>query len=104
MTFFKHHFLKERKTNMKISEILESGAGRYFYTSKFHDHGIELINNSPDELESAVLEMDDWLDGVYDKEYDYLQKNIKKLFSGSEYHGEILSRITTKCLLNDALL
>jgi putative glycosyltransferase (TIGR04372 family) len=104
MTYFKHHYLINENRYMKLSEILESGAGRFYYTSLYNDYGIKLINNSPDELESAVLEMDDRLNGVTDKEYDYLQKNVKKWYSGSEYHGEILSRISTKCLLNDALL
>lgn len=104
MTYFKHHYITAKKRNMRISEIIDSGLGRCFWTSDYKLAGIDLINNSAEELESAVLEMDDRISGVFEIDYDHLQNKIKGIFSDPEIHGEVKSRIVTRCLLDDYLL
>jgi len=104
MTYFKHHYLEAEGRNMKISEIINSGVGRYYYTSLYKDHGIRLIGNSPEEIKDASLEMDDRISGVFNHDADTLQNDMVKLFSASKLHGEIRSRIATRCLLDDHLL
>jgi hypothetical protein len=89
---------------MKLSEILESGAGRFYYTSLYNDYGIKLINNSPEELESAISEMDDMIKGECCEKSVILNQSIKKLFSDSVFHGKIKSKVATRCLLDDSIL
>lgn len=104
MTLFKHHYLISEGRNMKISEILKSGVGRIFYTTDYEFRGIKLVNNSPEELKDAVLEMDDRLSGTLDFSYEHLQKKLKNMYAHSDFHGEIRSRVVTKCLVEDSLL
>jgi putative glycosyltransferase (TIGR04372 family) len=104
MTLFKHHYLTSEGRDMKISEILKSGVGRIYYTTDYKFRGIELVNNSPKELKEAVLEMDDRISGKFDDSYEHLQQKLKNMYANSDLHGEIRSRVVTRCLVEDSLL
>lgn len=86
ITITKKYWLKKEKRFMKFREILESGAGRYLQTQKFEKHGIELIENTPDEIRDVSLEMDERLKGTWqsNKEDEELQKRFWNLFKPSD--------------------
>ena len=47
---FKKYWLKSEKRLMKIKEIISSGAGRFDQNNQYEKKGIELINNTPEEI------------------------------------------------------
>ena len=53
----KHHINKKDKIEMSLPEIFSSGAGFFFETKDFEKAGIELKNNTPEEIRDLVLEM-----------------------------------------------
>ena len=67
---------------MKFKEIIESGAGYFYHSDDFLNHGIELIENSPEEISEVVIEMDKRLDGTWEDsdEDELMQKKFWDLF------------------------
>ena len=82
LVLFKKHWLKDGKRFMTFREIFESGAGLFSHASEFDKLGIELIENTPEEIRDVVIEMDERLKGTWetteqDKE---LQRQFWSLF------------------------
>jgi putative glycosyltransferase (TIGR04372 family) len=91
----KKHWLENEKRFMTVSEIFNSGAGRFGQTQQFEQAGISLIENSPEEIAALAIEMDDRLKGTWKitEEDEKLQERFRHLFPKSELRGEIFSRI-----------
>jgi len=101
ITIFKKHWLRDEKRFMKFREIFESGTGKFLWTQEFTKHGIELIENTPEEMLDVTTEMDGRLNGTWDytEEDEKLQKRFWSIFPrDSKLHGEIRSRIGTSFL------
>ena len=47
---------------MTFSEIVGSGAGQFVFTKQFSDAGIELIENTPEEILDLAVEMEEILE------------------------------------------
>ena len=98
----KHHYsLKEgRRLSMREFSI---GVGYCKKSSCYNDKDIEVIENSPDEIKEASLEMVRKLKGSFKEDnQDFLnQKKFRQLFpdksidpiSGRILHGKIKSKI-----------
>jgi putative glycosyltransferase (TIGR04372 family) len=97
ITIFKYYWLKTEKRFMTFREILESGAGRFLHLEDYERREIELVENSPEEILEAAVEMDDRLKGEWrtSEEDEDLQRRFWKLFSGSKINRVIRSRIGT---------
>ena len=93
-------WLKRERRVMTFREIIESGAGRYLQSERYDEHGIELVENTPEEITAVVVEMDERLKGTWqDTEEDQeLQRRFWSLFKASELHGELVSRIGAQFL------
>ena len=80
---------------MTFREIFDSGVGRLSLTQEFEEHGIELIENTPEEIAAVVVEMDERLKGTWQttEEDEELQRRFWSMFPPSEWHGKILCRI-----------
>lgn len=111
----KKHWLRSEKRFMTFREIFESGAGLFLDSQQFENMGIELIENSPEEIAAVVLEMESRLRGTWcttdqDEElqkrfWDIFPKNGVSPYNSQPLHGEIRSRIGTEFLRqNKALL
>jgi putative glycosyltransferase (TIGR04372 family) len=100
LTIVKKYWLRKDHRYMTFLEILKSGAGRFLTTQQFEESGIELIENTPEEIAALALEMDDRLKGKWQatKEDDELQQRFWSLYKSSELHGKILSRIGAEFL------
>ena len=117
----KHHINKKNKREMSLSEIFSSGAGFFFQTQDFEKAGIELKNNTPEEIRDLVLEMAKNIEfkNNYTIEDDELQNKFKSLYlinikkanfheiikdefanGKRNFHKEIKSRYSIK-FLND---
>ena len=87
------HFLTFR-------EILDSEIGSFCHTEKYEKAGIELVENTPDEIIDLAVEMDERIKGAWqttdeDKE---LQRRFWTLFKQDEIHKSFLSHVGTKFL------
>lgn len=96
----KKYWLCTEHRFMHFREILESGAGRFLLSQQFEKRGIELIENTPEEILALALEMDSRLKGRWQttEEDETLQRCFWALFPKSELHGEIKSRIGAEFL------
>jgi putative glycosyltransferase (TIGR04372 family) len=107
ITIFKKHWLRTEHRFMTFREILESGAGRFLLSEQYEQCGIELIENTPEEITALAIEMDERLKGKWQttEEDEILQQRFWALYKPSELHGKIVSRIGAEFLRqNSALL
>ena len=80
---------------MKFKEILESGVGLYLFTELYEQAGIEVIDNSPEEIAAVSIEMDERLQGTWQsaEEDDDLQRRLWSHFENSKQNDVVLSRM-----------
>lgn len=95
ITIFKKYWLKEEKRFMTFKEIYNSGAGRFLLTEQYEKLGIELIENTPDEILDVSMEMHHRLNNTWEttEEDEVLQKMFWDHLPKSELHGEIFASI-----------
>jgi putative glycosyltransferase (TIGR04372 family) len=100
ITIFKKHWLKDKKRFMTVREIIESGAGKWTYAELFEEHGIELIENTPEEIRDVITEMENRLKGVWEttEEDEELQKRFWSFFKPGELNPVFRSRIGAEFL------
>src|SRR3989338_1772107 len=100
ITIPKKYWLKNEHRLMTFREMIESGASRYLHTKKFEGHGIELVENTPDEIADVAIEMDERLKGTWEStdEDEELQKKFWTLIKPSDLNKVFRSRIGTEFL------
>lgn len=100
LIIFKKHWLKEEKRFMTFREIIESGAGKFYYSELFEKKGIELIENTPEEIRDVVIEMDERVKGTWEttEEDEELQRQFWSLFKPNEENVVFRCRTGTKYL------
>ncbi|MDD2751875.1 MAG: TIGR04372 family glycosyltransferase [Candidatus Omnitrophica bacterium] len=88
-------WLKNEKRLMTFGEILHSPVSRSLYTHDFEKLGIEILENTAEEISAVVMEMEERLCGNWQAslEDEELQKRFWALFKGSNLHGKIMSRM-----------
>jgi putative glycosyltransferase (TIGR04372 family) len=96
----KKYWLRDERRFMTFREILNSGAEQFCYTHQFEQTGIELIENTPEEIAALAIEMDERLKGTWQttKEDEELQQCFWSLFKPSELYGNFASRIGAEFL------
>jgi len=87
-------FAKEDRF-LSFKEILRSDIGTFALNNQYDELGLEVVENSPQEIAALVKEMDSRLDGSWagEPEDEELQKQFWSLFRPNEFHGTIVSRI-----------
>jgi len=77
---------KERHCFLTFSEIFKLEADSFFETSQYEKLGVEIIENTPEEICALAKEMDERLNGVWvmTKEDEELQRNFWMLFKQPE--------------------
>ena len=100
LTIFKKHWLKNEKRLMTFREIIELGAGKFYYAELFEQQGIELIDNTPEEICDVVTEMDERLNGTWEttEQDEELQRRLWSLFHPNEDNQVFRCRAGTKFL------
>ena len=63
---------------LSIKSIIDAGIGRFNRTDAFTKNGIELIENTPEEIKAATIEMDERLKGTWQTEVE--TKNCNDVF------------------------
>lgn len=97
----KHHFSTRINRELTLQEIFAQGVGFSLRTSDYASRGIELIENTPEEIRDVVIEMAERLNGTWRPHEDdeTLQREFWKIFPtdavndrGVPIHGEIRIR------------
>ena len=78
----KKYWFIQKKRYMTFTEIFKSGAGKLLHTEQYEKLQIELIENTPEEIADATLEMHERLNGTWETtpEDDELQERFWALF------------------------
>lgn len=97
----KHHFLKNENRKLTLQEIFTHGVGFCMASSDYLSKGVDLIENTPEEIQDVVIEMAERLKGIWQPHEDdeALQRKFWEIFpvdavdpNGVPLHGEIRSR------------
>lgn len=93
-------WLKREKRLLTFREILTSEIGRFLYSQQYEQSGIEVIENTPEEIAALVVEMDQRLKGEWrvSENDEELQKRFWALFKPTELNKIFLSHIGTEFL------
>lgn len=93
-------WLRKDHRFLTFREILGSEIGRFLHSEKYEQLGIEVIENTPEEITDVVVEMDERLKGRWQttEEDEQLQQRFWALFKPSKLNQVFLSRIGAKFL------
>lgn len=96
----KRLWLRQERRFMKFREIMESGAGLFYFSKEYKQRDIEPVENTAEEIRSVVVEMEERLDRRWQttQEDDQLQRRFWDLFKNSKMHGKIVTRIGAEFL------
>lgn len=93
-------WLRKEKRFLTFTEIMDSGIGRFLSSRQFEESGIEIIENTPEEIMALALEMDQRLNGEWRtiEEDEQMQRRFWKLFKPTEMNNVLRARIGTEFL------
>jgi len=101
-------WLRRERRFLTFREILDSGIGRFGKeeSGQYEKLGLDIIENTPDEISDLVIEMDERLKGVWrsSEEDEDLQRRFWSLFKPSHLQGKIVSRIGAQFLRQNSQL
>lgn len=108
----KKHISKEEGKSLIMREIFNHGVGFYTHTADYTSKGVELIENTPEEIRDVVIEMAERLNGAWQPHEDdeSLQRRFWEIFFTNAVetdqgwrplHGEIRSRFGAHFLRNN---
>ena len=91
----KLYWSAEQSRYLTFQEILDSPMGNFRYAHLYENAGIEVQENSRDEIRDLALEMLDRLEGkvLYTKEDNHLQNQFQSLLKPEHYCYGVESRI-----------
>ena len=95
----KHHINKKNNNKLTVSEIFLFNLALAFHSEDFEKSGVDLIENSPEEIRDLVIEIEERLNGnwIETKEDLLLQEKFKDLFK------ENLKKLKLKIKLNSEI-
>lgn len=99
-------WLRKESRFLTFREVLDSGAGGLFRTEQFDQMGIDLIENSAEEITGLAVEMKERLTGTWvtTPEDEKLQGRFWSLFEFGEQHEHFLPRIGAQFLRQNRFL
>ena len=107
----KHHFLLAESKELTLKEIFTQGVGFSLRTADFHSRGIQLVENTPEEIRDVAVEMAERLNGTWQVQHEdeFLQRRFWEIFpvdavdidAGKPLHGAIHARFGAAFLRNN---
>jgi len=93
-------WLRKEHCFMTFQEQLDLEPSPGLSSSQYEQLGIDVIENTPEEITALAVEMDERLNGTWQttEEDEELQRRFWSLFESSELHGVLRSRIGTEFL------
>ena len=90
LAIWKHH--EKDGKRMSVPEICDIGAGLFMRADQFKEAGITLIENTPEEIREAAMEMADMVEGLSTPEpqeafWRMFPRNVSP-YNGHPLHGE----------------
>ena len=111
ISIVKHHSFLEENRELTLSEIFTHGVGFCMKTSDYETKGVDLIENTPEEIRDVTIEMAERLNDTWQEhpEDEALQQRFCELFPtdavdarmGNPLHGEIRARFGAEFLRNN---
>lgn len=91
---------EKKERLLTFGEILGSGLGRQLKSEAYVGNGVRVVNNSPEELRDAALEMDQRMKGSWEDtpEDQEMQRAFWGLFKASELNACFNARIASSFL------
>ena len=99
---FKHHLAVRQNRALSLSEIFTQGVGFCLHSCDYETKGVDLIENTPEEIRDVAREMAERLNGTWQAHEDdaALQERFWEIFptdavdagEGRPLHGEIRAR------------
>ncbi len=79
-------WLRSERRFLTFPEIIRSGTGRLMRTEQYEQRGLEVVNNTPEDIMAVALEMDDRLNGTWQttEEDEDLQRRFWSLFANAD--------------------
>lgn len=96
-------WLRKDRRFLSFREILDHGIGKFRHTRQFEQFGLDLIENTAEEISAVAIEMDDRLSGTWNasQEDEELQGRFRSLFEPRESDQVPLSRMGAEYLRNN---
>ena len=93
-------WLREERRFLTFRETFDSGAGRFLRSQQYEQLGVEVVENTPEEITALTVEMDERLKGRWQttEEDEERQRRFWSLFKPSELHGVFVSHIGAEFL------
>lgn len=100
LTIPKKLLLRSEKRLLSFRECLKSDIGLFLESRKYEDSGIDLVENTSEEIRDLVIEMDERINRTWAPELDdeLLQKRFWSYMQPSFLHGEIRAKVGAKFL------
>ena len=91
---------KESGRLLKFREIINMGADRWWHGERFTESGIEVVENTSEEVLSVVVELNARIDGTWEPqaEDEELQDRYRSLFPSDHPITECPSRVGAEFL------
>ena len=112
LSITKKHVWKTSQKKLNLREIFSYGIGFCMTTSGYESKGVDLIENSPDEIRDVAIEMAERLSGAWQTqaEDEKLQQGFWEIFpstevelrTGKPIHGKIRGRFGAVFLRTDS--
>ncbi|MFH1309453.1 MAG: TIGR04372 family glycosyltransferase [Candidatus Omnitrophota bacterium] len=80
-------WLRDERRFLTFQEILDSEIAFFFFFEQYENRGIELVDNTPEEIMDVTVEMDQRLNGQWQtmEEDEELQRYFWSLYNSEEY-------------------
>jgi len=106
----KHYWSVQDNRELTVGEIINRDIGFSYQTSDYESKGIQLIENTPEEIRDIVIELVERLKGTWQphKDDEDLQRKFWAIFpadykseDGTKLHGDVRSHFGTVFLRNN---
>lgn len=111
LSLTKRHVWRESQKTLTLREIFSSDVGYCLQTAGYESKGVQLIENTPEEISDVAIEMVERLNGTWQghEEDESLQRRFWEIFptnaisayNGRPLHGEIRARFGASFLRNN---
>jgi len=103
LDIYKKLWLIKEKRFLKFHEIINSDLGQYLLMEQYKQAGIEVVNNTPEEILDLVIEKEERIQGTWqtNDELEALQRRFWALFKPDKWNKIFRARAGSKFLLQN---
>ena len=93
----------QEKRFLTFREMLNSEVGYYLNSILFKQNGLEIVNNTPEEVVDVIVEKDERMRGIWktNDEYEELQRRFWALYPHDRMNQVFKARVGSKFLLQN---